>query len=266
MKTLSFTTVYGEELKFHQKLGKTFVPRDNTTLNDKFNVDTEHKTGTHKSLYLGIGIGGNNPVLVGGISMETYEGQVGSLRNMIPWVVKPLTTDLDSDEQLKYKLRVEKDISGVRHACYYLKVIPETSVSVSIDTLTRASSGSTEYKRSDFDTNDSSILNPGTVPVETLDEKMEKLLTVRCTYNIVISKSEIEEIQNSYKLLISSTDTCIINELGLFSGVEDTITKKLHDIILDVIYSGDIHVGTLAQSQAGYQTFLELASNKLNTL
>src|SRR5690606_18437856 len=110
--------------------GLPFVVKPNTTLNERFDIEsgTLPANGVLPTLhYMGIGNGGHKMVVgAGGMSKPEpiqHLATDASAFNPIPFVIREPINDLTPAERANYALRKETIINGTAYVSYYLRRI-----------------------------------------------------------------------------------------------------------------------------------------------
>lgn len=240
-------TLYATDLNLHMLTGKSYAPLANTTLNEKFMLNTNveiPKDSYPKLRYLVIGVGGNS-VINGDNTYTTSEHSPldAALFEQIPFVVRPVNSDLSPTERANYRLRVIKIISGTTYACYYAKVLPDMDIPSyfnSIETIVPKGEYKLPYSTIGiFDTNIPEILNP--VPrnrqIDITRVSSTKRVTKLGRITLQFTEYDLKEIRNSIELL--GLTAYNIRELGLCTGW-DVATNVMTEVVgLQIMY----HIG-----------------------
>ena len=122
-------TLYNVDLHLSMLLGRDYMTKPNTTLNEKFDVlaDVNVPEGMYPKLqYYCIGIGGDQlSESVSGFPVSEHSPMDAALFEQIPFVIRPIQQDLTPTERANYRFRVIETIKNETYVCYYLKVIPK---------------------------------------------------------------------------------------------------------------------------------------------
>lgn len=216
-------TMYNMDLQLAQMFGKTYSYKNNTTLNQYLDVlpDEQYPTGVYPTAkYLTIGTGGN-PALE---APTTYPYSQHSpldagLFNMIPFVLRETTNDLDFFSRQKYRLRKQVSINGNNYYAYYLKVLDSDSEILYKKDFYQIShrTGSDTLDIYPLETKDT--LNPRPVTkVDKVISSNSSYVTSLCTVVFEMKYSELVELRNVFDIL--QIDTLAITEVGLVTGVD----------------------------------------------
>jgi len=208
-------------------LNTPYKVRSNTTLNEKFNINTDInlEDGVYPSVsYYAIGVGGvgytNDPDVY---NFSTHEPSNAALFEHIPFIMRTLDNDLVESEQANYRFRKNIIINGVEYIAYYLKVI---DTSLIIDDIYIVDVSNEVSKLSKFNTNDSNLLNPTPRdPTSNLLNDVDaRYITSAAKLKFSLSTSELSEIGNVLEIIYSDKNKAI-SEIGVCSGV-DMVTEN----------------------------------------
>ena len=254
--------LYATDLNLHMLSGLPYTPLSNTTLNEKFNLNATATApdGKYPQLkYFCIGIGGEPPVRGDKSDISSEHSPIdAALFQHIPFIMRPVKSDLTVSERSKYRLRVLTTIAGVQYACYYLREFDNIEVpeyfSV-ISTVTPNDETKLQYSTiSILDTNIPEILSPTprkrNIDITKIDttEKVTKVARV----TIEFTESDVSEIRNAMKILGYTTST--IKEIGLCTA---------HDIATDL---GKEAIHTQVMFHIGVEMPLTVDFNTKNSI
>lgn len=233
----SIRTIYGSILQTAQLLGLPLNIDLNTTLNKKFSIQETTAIGNSDKpiiQYFAIGNGGHR--LVSGVDSISKPGPIqhsprhASLYNQLPFVLKPINSDLSVNERAKYRLRKRETYNGTDYYAYYLKKLPIKTTGNNITPLTTerrtVTNGVTSITPFVVDiTNsngDGTDLDP-TIPNEgvgSASDAPSDYLSVKVEVTITLALSEIEALKNVCNIIYADEDYAIISEVALCSGVD----------------------------------------------
>lgn len=228
MVRTSQKTLYATDLNLHMLAGLPYTPQTNTTLNEKFGINThltlpEDKYPTMK--YYCIGVGGTSPIQGDGAYISCEHSPLdAALFTHVPFVMRSVRNDLTQAQRADYRMRVLQTVAGVQYACYYLKVFPDMNLPDyfnTINTVTPEDESKLPYSTiSVFDTNVPEILTP-TPRIRNID--VTKISTVSKVTRIgrvtlEFTETDLKEIRNSMSIL--GYDYSTIKEVGLCSGYD----------------------------------------------
>lgn len=222
-------TIYGSHVQDCAFLGLPFQMMENSTLNEKFNIEAGVMpvSGTvPKGRYWAIGNGGHKfSVGEGGLSKPEplqHRARDAALFNHIPFVLREPSLDLSSGERAKYALRKQITVNGLTYIAYYLKRIDFTGVSAEplFKTVTDGTTVTTPFQPTTADLNPTPPdLDPSGVNLPTGD-----YLTVSAKLPLSLTQEECLELLNVANLLFGDEEFAIISEVALVTAVDKTVT------------------------------------------
>jgi hypothetical protein len=221
-------TAYGASLQTSELLNLPLVVKQYTTLNEKFNIHDDIQladTDNAKLGYYVIGNGGHRfNVGVNNIAKPEpiqHLPRHAALYNHIPFIMRPVSSDLTPTERLKYRLRRIETHNAIQYVVYYGKVL-NLSSTVSRLELRVVNNGSVTVTNFTPTVDD---LNPTPPPINT-----GSVLTTTGDYiaasakvNIILTAAEISEIMDVSNILYGDPNYAIVSELGLCSGVDKVV-------------------------------------------
>lgn len=222
--TSSTKTIWFTDLILCMSTGDDYIPRKNTTLNEKFNIKIEDNlliTENPTIKYFALG-NGNMRILPGGEDMLYYSNHKvtdGALYNHIPFIARESKFDLNNDEKSKYRMRKLLNVNGIEYAVYYLKVIDTTKVKNQLLHITTSEISMPKIEL--LSTNDSSILEPIHREVDSPIENIgDEYVTTSNQITITLTTQELEEIKSAMELLSLDVISKEINEIALCTGID----------------------------------------------
>lgn len=225
-------TVMKSLLQICQGARITYPVYSNSTFNQKLNIQAaaELESDEYPSWgYFMIGIGGIGRE-TGADGFEytvqyTHAPTDTGLFKELPFVVRPVTSDLEPFERTRYRLRKLITIDGVSYFAYYARVI--------------------EYPESEALLNKRSVQKDGSVtqtpfsPTESDLSPTPKTLTSKDTVvvtakyagafllvDIVLTEQDITEILNASLIVYGREDHAVISELAICSGADRFISSS----------------------------------------
>ena len=246
-------TVYAINLQLAQMLGKSYHVKANTTLNEKFALNTtlgELGVGNYPTLkYWCIGTGGDHiPVTANGFSFSQHSAADAALFNQVPFVLRRMTDDLGVADRAKYRLRKEVAFNSVPYVAYYLKVIDEMEFRDQFFKVTK--NGNTSIL-SPYSTLDESLLNPVARNKEGILKNVgtNQYLAVLAKIAIRFTGDDIKELKNVFKILNVEYNT--LTELALCTGVEaKSLDGNMEATAVQIAY----HVGCSIDLTTAFST------------
>lgn len=222
-------------------LGLDIPELNYTTLNQKFNVGTDlviPNGSVAKGLYWGIGNGGfyvSGQSVDGTISLTPtpHDTSHTGLFHHIPFIMRPVSSDLDALTRAKYRMRATITHGGTTYWAYYLKKIDMTGIVATLEKRTSAQSSTPvafTHVASDLSPTPPSLAGGGSLTATgeyvgavtmlpftfTTEEQVELVNCINILYDGDIGKAMIGEIA-----LVSGVD--VVNTV---SGVSYTEAAK----------------------------------------
>lgn len=237
-------TIYSDHLELIRRNRGTYSPIDHSTLNEYFNVADNEETPAGEypsSLYLAVGTGGlahtiGNSAHTGTDTLE-HDPTDASLYHYIPFVLRPLDSDLSPSERARYGMRALITLpSGERRFAYYLRRLEQISSQPYITVIDGTTREGTEYVPTPAQ------LNP--VPQSLATSKANaasgKKISVESKSDITLSGEEINELLDVVDELFDGNRSYgIISEMGIVAGYAKTITTDLGGITVEYIEAVD---------------------------
>ena len=222
-------TLYGSALQTAQLLGIPYVIPENTTLNERFNVQKTQALpdGVYPKLqYYCLGTGGVR--LVAGTDGLPRTEQIqhratdASCYAPFPFVLRPTNNDLSPAERLKYALRTQEVYNGETYYAYYLKRIDLTQVTLNLEsrTINNGIVTSTGF----IATSANLVPTPPAISNVGANILNSDYVTVATELSLSLSQQDCEEILDASVIKFGSEDYAIISEVGLCSGVDKVIS------------------------------------------
>jgi hypothetical protein len=210
-----------------QNLPFTMMP--DTTLNEKFDV----QSGVAPSLgvlpyqrYYCIGNGGH-AMSVGADNIPApqplqHQATDAALFNHLPFIMRPVTSDLSASQMAQYALRQVITYGGVPYACYFLRRINYTGVAaqVNMNTVANGTTTTTPYAANSANLNPTPpALANGSVNVTSGD-----YLSAAAVVALSFSAQDAAELVNCANIIYGDPRYAIISEIGLVSGVDQIVS------------------------------------------
>jgi len=236
-------TIHWLSILLDMSIGKIFKILPNTSLNEKFNIDTDIHTPVHtypKLNYFSIGVGGE-PITD---ATDTYRfskhsAMDGSLFNHIPLALKKLDEDFTVEVKAGYRFRKIVTVDNIDYAAYYLKVAPTPLLRDFYYEIKTIDGQSTLGV---YNHNTDKILNP--IPIEKASRinTMQNSLYISklIKFYFTLTKNEVTELHNVFTIL--KLDATHITEIGICSGVDLTINNETKAIDVQTAYILDTNL------------------------
>lgn len=221
-------TAYAAKLQTCQLLGIPFTLDPKSTLNEKFSVATSQalSAGQIPTLgYVAIGNGGHRmATAAGGIAVPEpiqHRSTDAELFNHLPFVLRPIGSDLSLSEQTAYAMRVQVTISGVPYYAYYLKRLDLSTVSATLNYNTVANDVTTTTafvpNSSNLSPNPPALSNSGTNVVSG------DYITASALVPWTFTAADVAELVNVSNIMFGTSNLAIVSEIALVTGVDRNI-------------------------------------------
>lgn len=228
-------TVHGAALQTSQLLGLPVVIRENTTLNQKFNIHKDIAVANSDNIamrYATIGNGGHKMIV--GANNIPYPKAVqhtprhSALYNHLPFVLRRPSDDLTPQERQAYRLRRLETRDSVVYVAYYLKVLDlsNTSTQLELRHVENNATTSTEFQATLADLSpEPPAIDPGGVLTTTGD-----YIAATAKVPFILLENDIDELLNVANVIYGDPNYAIISELGLCSGVDRIVTGDFNGV------------------------------------
>ena len=209
------TTAY-QILQLQASTGVAFTVRSNTTLNYQYDVlPAEQPSAPPRLQYFGIGSNGfYNTDGTTGSAVIFPKATNLNLHDPIPLVIRPLASDLSSEEKANYRMREIRNIGGTDYAIYWLGKITYEFNRVD---LTRISPD----KNKSAYALDSNNLTPVPSYNEVSDVIMQDQIVASVVAKTTYSR---DEVLNAINILGGDVSRrSVISEVGWYTGVDKEV-------------------------------------------
>lgn len=217
------------------KLAYTYL--DNSVMNKLLNVfpDVNPPAGELPYVqYVAIGIGALG-VAFGANNRKTlyplpHDPQHTGLYDQIPFVMRPITNDLNGTERQRFRLRQLKTVNNVAYACYYLRMMDLSTTQAKLE-LRHISEGNIESEpwtpRVEHQKPTPPTVNPGQV-LTTGDDYIASTAQSR----FQLTAWDIDELINVSNILFSEDGAITISEMAICSGLDETLSGDFNGVPL----------------------------------
>lgn len=230
MKTIT-RTILGSSLQSSLLLGIPVVIQPNTTLNEKFGVlaGATLNEGEVPSLgYFAIGNGGHrNRSGADGIpytSPNIHSASDAALYRHLPFVLRPVDSDLTVGERAKYGMRVLETHDNLRYYAYYLKRINRTDVIPVIQhTVVSGSneiSSPFEFTMANLNPTAPELPNSGVITTSG------DYLSVSSILKLLFTAQDVMELIEACRIKFKNEAYAVISEIAMVSGVDRISTVQ----------------------------------------
>ena len=227
---MDFITVAGMSLSTCRDFGAPLPYDQNSLLNTLWNVLPNDRPAANvypQRCGITIGNGGIiQSVGTGGVLLNTDGPRSRKFTNLyspIPFIVRPLSSDLTPAQREKYSGRTVVQVTGISYAVYWVLNVDfsQALLSRQIQTIVNGKvTGAQDY------TNQSTDLQP-TMPVVSsanLNQVNNTYVTTTLPVPISLTASDCQEIVNACKILYGDQAYATIREMGVVAGVKKAIT------------------------------------------
>lgn len=260
---MNIVTVAGMALSACRDYGAPMVYDQNSLLNTSWNVlpNDRPAAGVYPQR-CGIMVGNGGRTFSSGIGgiplgMESPRSRgFTALYSAIPFIVRPVSSDLTSAQRANYSGRTLVTVLGVQYAVYWVLNVDFSQAALSRQVQTIVNGVVTSS--TDF-TNQPSDLKPvaPVVSQANLNQVTNTYVTTTLPVNIQLSSSACQEIVNACKILYGDANYAVIRELGVISGVKKAITLP------DSTQFNELMVAQLVSVHTGLQYELDGSSENV---
>lgn len=206
-------------------VGKPFEKKENTTLNQKFDIQASANLPANSipslKAYV-IGIGGHDFTTgANGIPLPTsvdHQSDNFGLYNHLPFVLRPINNDLTAAERAKYCLRNIKEYDGVNYYAYWGKRLDLSSVTVQ-ETKRTTKDGITTVE--EFVAEEANLSpTPPAIPNTGVTTSSGVYLATSCIIPMPFTETDVQEMFNVAKIIFGDERYAIMSEFGFVTGVD----------------------------------------------
>lgn len=226
-------TIYMGELQTARFFRTPYTARNNSTLNQKFNI---HPTETFvpgnypATRYFAIGRGGHRveagPDGTTFISPIPHRVRDAALYTHTPFVLRPENNDIPAEERTKYALRRSEVHNGNRYFAYYLKRIDMTNTTSSLHQV-RVRDGVSQTAPFSPVAGDLNPTPPQVNPMGQVPSLSDgDYLTASAVITIQLTPTEIQELINVARVLHNDDRYAIISEVAIVSAEDRVVTAS----------------------------------------
>ena len=210
-------------------LGKPFVKYDNTTLNQKFDIQASaviQPSMRPSLLAYTIGIGGHsytmgpNNIPLSDI-IDHSSGDAG-LYSHLPFVLRQINDDLTSGQRAKYCFRKQITVDSVNYIAYYGKRLDTSTVTPRMTkrTIVDDQVQVEEYVYTESNLSPTPPEIPNTGAVTTSNEYLATTAIIPMPF----TEEDVSELYNVAEILFGDRRMAIISEFGFVTGVNADVS------------------------------------------
>lgn len=222
-------TVYGSYLQTCELLGLPFRVFQNTTLNEKFNIQAGVAPGASElpvMNYFSVGNGGHRYITgPSGISVPEpvqHRATDAALYNHLPLVLRATDNDLSAAQRANYALRRQETHNGKSYFAYYLKRFNTDNVEASMEYRV-VNNGVTVV--SPF-VPDNSNLNPTPPDLSNTGVNVVSgdYIASNAKFNLSLLEDDVAELLHVAEVIYDDEAFAIISEIALCTGVDKIVS------------------------------------------
>ena len=221
-------TIYGSQLQTSKLMGIPHVFAPNTTLNEKFDI----QSGVYPAAdippdlkYIAIGCGVHQAITgadgIPYISPLNHRASDAALFRHIPFILREVNNDLSPSQRAKYALRKLETHNSRNYVAYYLKrldlagVRPEMQYSEVIDGVKTT----IPYEPTSANLNPvpPALANTGVISTDG------NYLSCTASIPIVLDANDALELMEVARIIYGNELYAVISEIGLCTGVDKTV-------------------------------------------
>lgn len=171
----------------------------------------------------------------------------------IPFIVRPIASDLDATARANYRLRRVLDIGGNLYVAYYGRVLDLTEVQPEMShvTIDEGVSTSVEFVPTIDD------LKPTQPDADTVLNSNGEYLAVAATLEISFTANEVAELRSAMNILYGDERLAIVSELALCTGKDVTVTEKWPN---NAPYTTPVAIGSNRTETIGAQIAIHVSA------
>lgn len=255
-------TIYGTYLQTAKKMNLPFTLLANTTLNEKFGVQSGvlPNAGQMPGMrYLAIGNLGHSTVKAEDGSDETvpimHRATDAGLYGQIPFVLREANNDLPVHERRRYAMRVSEIHDGRNYYAYYLRRIDMTGVVPQLQRVEIVDGIATVTPftptTDNLNPKRPKVPNTGLILGSSSSESASAVVTVE------LGPDDVREIVEAHQIRTGSTRSPVISELALVSGVDKEVPGNVGgggSFTYDEVIAAQINVHISTYHAVGYAT------------
>ncbi|WP_144106750.1 hypothetical protein [Paraburkholderia sp. BCC1886] len=206
-----------------------FTMMTDTTLNEKFDVlsGVAPAAGIYPAQrYYCIGNGAHG-LAVGADNIPApdelqHEATDSTLFKHLPFIMRPVTSDLTTTQQAQYALRQVETYGGIQYACYYLRRMDFTDVEaeITMNTVSAGVTTTTPYAATTSNLNPT----PPAVSSDSVNVVSGDYISTASVVGLTFSAQDATELVNCATIIYGDARLAIISEIGLVSGVDQVTT------------------------------------------
>lgn len=232
MSRIVTRTIYGSRLQTAMLLGLPYTQVANTTLNEKFGIQSgvlPDGGAVPRVRYFCIGNGGHRNMTGGDGQPYTspiqHSASDAALYKHLPFLLREPANDLSALERTNYALRKQIVVNGENYIAYYLKRLDLTGVSPEMKHNTVADGITTSVPYVPTSAN----LNPvaPTIPSTGVTTTNGDYLSASALLNLDFSETDVNELINVAEIMYDNSLYAVISEIGLVAAVDKIVSAPV---------------------------------------
>jgi hypothetical protein len=220
---VSVQTIYSRELQTHKLLNRQYTPKPNTTLNEKYNIGNRALIGNPDINTIMIGVKPDNYFddNTHNFLDLKHSATDGVVYKPIPFIMRETTSDINSEEAKRFRLRVLEVHNNTEYICYYgMKIDTESGESKLYRIIREENS---RYGMFEYDIRKKNVLNPQVIPATPYNQfKANEYLIDVIEIEISLTVPDLLEVENSMDIIYPDSEK-VISEIGVLSSIDDGV-------------------------------------------
>lgn len=215
--------VLGHMVQLLRYFGMPYSPLPKTTLNEHFGVlsgVTPPPGSTPLGGWIAIGNKGHEFFIANDVQASRPRDRKSSwtaLLGHIPFIARPVASDLSDADRTKYAMRVVKSINSVDYAFYYLRRLDLTGLAPKVveRTVTNGTISERAYTFTDDD------LNPTPVDLGAAGANILRAQSLSAVVEVpvTLTADDLKEIMDACVLLFGTAAVAVISEVAAVAGI-----------------------------------------------
>lgn len=234
--TNTVRTIYGNAVQTASLLGIPYSPLVNSTLNERFSIESTAvlQQGQVPLLkYMCIGNGGTSTIIGSdGTVLDVvlpHDSTDAACFKHLPFVLRETTNPLTTNEEAKYGLKKQVTYNGITYFAYYLKRVDLTNVAINLQKRNINNGVVTSVpfvpNTSNLNPTPVNINNNGTNVISSDYAVATALLSIEFT------QQDCNEIVNAATIIYGREEYGFISEIGLCTGVDKVLPNGFKEVI-----------------------------------
>jgi hypothetical protein len=217
-------TIYSGMIQTHKDLGLPYVPQENSTLNEIWNIHDNTPipaNSLHRLSYIAIGNGGHRYIT--GPEQIPYTEEVehiathGGPYKPLPFIMRPVNQDLTPSQRAPYAMRALITVGSTQYWAYYLRKVDTTGITPEYKITTIVDGVPSDIP---FIPDNSTLTpTPPEIPSSGATTTNGQFVTIAAPLKVVFTNEDIAELMNCCDILFNNPKLAIISELMVVSSI-----------------------------------------------